>query len=83
MRPSTHPIPGAAMGGVLYQMGERVPEDLQDMAGLRLWTRRLMRANEVNPDPNTALVIATSAMLGLVARHRTGLSAWFPDIDRW
>jgi crotonobetainyl-CoA:carnitine CoA-transferase CaiB-like acyl-CoA transferase len=73
LRPSTHPIPGAAMGGVLYQLGERVPGDLQDMAGLRLWTRRLMRANEVNPDPNTAMVITTAATLGLVARQRTGL----------
>jgi len=71
-RPSTHPIPGAAMGGVLYQMGERVPSKLQDIEGLRLWTRRLMHANEVNPDPNTAMVIVTSAMLGLVARQRTG-----------
>jgi crotonobetainyl-CoA:carnitine CoA-transferase CaiB-like acyl-CoA transferase len=71
-RPSTHPIPGAAMGGVLYQMGERVPEALLDIDDLRIWTRRLMHANEVNPDPNTALVIATSVMLGLVARQRTG-----------
>ena len=61
------------MGGVLYQMGERVPGDLQDIAGLRLCTRRLMRANEVNPDPNTALVVTTSVMLGLVARQRTGV----------
>lgn len=72
MRPSTHPIPGAAMGGVMYQMGDRVPGQLQDVEGLRLWTRRLMRANEVNPDPNTAMVVLTSAMLGLVARQRTG-----------
>ena len=72
-RPSTHPIPGAAMGGVLYQLGERVPPTIQDIEGLRLWTRRLMRANEVNPDPNTALVVATSTLLGLVARRRTGL----------
>jgi len=71
-RPSTHPVPGAAIGGVLYQMGERVPHDLQDIDGLRLWTRRLMRANEVNPDPNTALVVATSTLLGLVTRQRTG-----------
>ncbi|MEJ2131859.1 MAG: CoA transferase, partial [Gammaproteobacteria bacterium] len=71
-RPSTHPIPGAAMGGVLYELGERVPDELQDMGGLRLWTRRMMRANEVNPDPNTALVVATSTLLGLVARQRTG-----------
>lgn len=71
-RPSTHPIPGAAMGGVLYQMGERIPNELQDMDGLRLWTRRLMHANEVNPDPNTAMVVVTSVLLGLVARQRTG-----------
>ncbi len=72
LRPSTHPIPGAAMGGVMYQVGERVPPELQDNAGLRSWTRRLMKANEVNPDPNTALVVATSCMLGLAARERTG-----------
>ncbi|MFP6805522.1 MAG: CoA transferase [Pseudomonadales bacterium] len=71
-RPSTHPIPGAAMGGVLFQMGERVPEALLGIDDLRLWTRRLMHANEVNPDPNTSLVITTSTLLGLVARQRTG-----------
>ena len=71
-RPSTHPIPGAAVGGVLYQLGERVPSELQDIEGLRRWTPRLMRANEVNPDPNTALVVVTSTLLGLVARQRTG-----------
>ncbi len=72
LRPSTHPIPGAAMGGVMYQMGERLPTKLQDIDGLRLWTRRLMRANEVNPDPNTALVVCTSVMLGLIARSASG-----------
>ena len=72
LRPSTHPIPGAAMGGVMYQMGERLPAELQDIDGLRLWTRRLMRANEVNPDPNTALVVCTSVLLGLAARSRCG-----------
>ncbi len=71
-RPSTHPIPGAAMGGVLYQMGERIPAELQDIASLRTWTRRLMRANEVNPDPNTAMVVCSTALLGLNARNRTG-----------
>ena len=71
-RPSTHPIPGAAMGGVVYQMGERMPSDLQDMDGLRKWTSRLMRANELNPDPNTGLVVASAVMLGLNARERTG-----------
>ena len=71
-RPSTHPIPGAAMGGVLFQLAERVPEELQNIENLTLWTRRLMHSNEVNPDPNTAVVVATSVMLGLVARQRTG-----------
>ena len=71
-RPSTHPIPGAAMGGVMYQMGGRVPVDLQSVDNLKLWTRRMMRANEVNPDPNTAMAVQTSVMLGLAARQRTG-----------
>ena len=34
--------------------------------------RRLMRANEVNPDPNTAVVVCTASLLGLVARDATG-----------
>ena len=71
-RPSTHPIPGAAMGGVMYQMREALPSTLQDFKNLRRWTSRLMRANELNPDPNTAVVIATAALLGLSARTRTG-----------
>ena len=71
-RPSTHPIPGAAMGGVSYQMGEKLPSELQDMESLRLWTKRIMRANDVNPDPNTAMVVCTSVMLGLMARKTTG-----------
>ena len=71
-RPSTHPIPGAAMGGVMYQMGEQLPDELLGFEDLCLWTSRLMRANEVNPDPNTALVITSSVMLGLMARLTTG-----------
>ena len=60
------------MGGVVYQMGNLVPDTVQDIEGLRKWTSRLMRANEVNPDPNTAMVVCSSALLGLVARARTG-----------
>ena len=67
-RPSTHPIPGAAMGGVFYQMGQTLPNDLLGEDDLLLWTSRLMRANELNPPA----VIATSALLGLSARQRTG-----------
>jgi len=72
LRPSTHPIPGASMGGVLFQLGERVPPTVLPVDEVITWTRRLMCANEVNPDPNTAVVIATSVMLGLAARQRTG-----------
>ena len=71
-RPSTHPVPGAAMGGVLYQLGERLPSSIQSLEGLRLWTGRLMRANELNPDPNTGVVLASAIMLGLHARRITG-----------
>jgi crotonobetainyl-CoA:carnitine CoA-transferase CaiB-like acyl-CoA transferase len=72
LRPSTHPIPGAALGGVLFQLGERVPQAVLPVEEVRRWTRRLMCANEVNPDPNTAVVIATAVLLGLAARERTG-----------
>jgi crotonobetainyl-CoA:carnitine CoA-transferase CaiB-like acyl-CoA transferase len=72
LRPSTHPIPGACMGGVLFQLGERVPREKLPIPEVVTWTRRLMAANEVNPDPNTALVVATAVTLGLAARERTG-----------
>ena len=72
LRPSTHPVPGAAMGGVMFQLGERVPAEHQAMEDLVWMTRRMMHANEVNPDPNTGMVVATSAMLGLMARASTG-----------
>ncbi|MEM8767759.1 MAG: CoA transferase [Pseudomonadota bacterium] len=71
LRPSTHPIPGAAMGGAAYQAGG-APEELLGLQALREWSRRLMRANEVNPDPNTAVVVMTASLLGLVARSVTG-----------
>ncbi len=71
LRPSTHPIPGAAMGGAAYQAGG-APEELLSLEDLREWSRRLMRANEVNPDPNTAVVVMTASLLGLVARSVTG-----------
>ena len=71
-RPSTHPVPGAAVGGALYQLGERLPKDRLDPKGLRLWCQRLMRANEMNPDPNTAVVVTTAITLALESRRRTG-----------
>lgn len=72
-RPSTHPIPGAALGGVLYQMGGEPDSSSNSLPELREAARRLMRANEVNPDPNTSLVICSAALLALQACQRTGL----------
>lgn len=71
LRPSTHPIPGAAMGGAEYQAGG-TPDALLNVPGLREAARRLMRANEVNPDPNTAVVVCAASLLGLTAREVTG-----------
>lgn len=70
-RPSTHPIPGAAMGGAGYQAGN-VPERLLNIDELRHTSQRLFLANEVNPDPNTAVVVCASVLMGLTARDQTG-----------
>ena len=35
-------------------------------------SRRLMRANEANPDPNSSQAVGTAVMLGLLDRERTG-----------
>ena len=72
-RPSTHPIPGAALGGVLWQIGEIPDTSVHlDNSEMRDLARKLLRANEVNPDPNTSMVIATTAILGLCARSALG-----------
>ena len=72
-RPSTHPIPGAALGGVVWQLGGLPPTEVAPgMDALRETARKLLRANEVNPDPNTSMVVATTALLGLAARKAHG-----------
>ena len=72
-RPSTHPIPGAALGGVVWQLGGLPAEDeIPDNGELRETARKLLRANEVNPDPNMSMVVATTALLGLAARRAHG-----------
>lgn len=71
-RPSTHPVPGALMGGAVYQMGGMLPADVLDFEGQRLWASRIMRANELSPDPNTGAVVASAVMLGLSERQRSG-----------
>ena len=74
-RPAMHPIGGAVGGGVMAQIsrGALPPEDASmTMDELRSASRQLGRANEVNPDPNTAMVTATAITMALYARQRHG-----------
>jgi crotonobetainyl-CoA:carnitine CoA-transferase CaiB-like acyl-CoA transferase len=73
LRPSTHPIAGAAVGGAFWQAGAELPtRPMRSLDDIREAARQLTVANEVNPDPSTALVIATAALLGLYAQRRSG-----------
>lgn len=73
-RPCSHPIAGAQCGGALYQAGAGMPpKGAADIPALTEAARRMMRANEVNPDPNTSMLVATAAMLGLYAAERLGV----------
>jgi len=54
------------MGGAAYQAGG-ISEDIMDIQALRETSRRLFRANELNLDPNTAVVICAAALMGLTA----------------
>ena len=74
-RPAMHPIGGAVGGGVMAQIGRGglPPRDAKlSMDELRAVSRRLGRANEVNPDPNTSMVAATAVVMALYARQRFG-----------
>ncbi len=74
-RPAMHPIGGAVGGGVMAQIGRGglPPEDQRmTMSELRAVSRRLGRANEVNPDPNTSMVASTAVVMALYARQRLG-----------
>ncbi len=71
-RPAAHPIPGAVDGGALMQAGRDWPPDTDSLDGLREAARQFYRANEANPDPNTSMAVASSVLLGLQARRRTG-----------
>lgn len=73
-RPCSHPIAGAQCGGALFQAGTGMPpQGAADVPTLAEAARRLMRANEVNPDPNTSMLVATAVMLGLLAAERYGV----------
>ena len=74
-RPSMHPIPGAVCGGVVTQMGKgAIPPVDQPltMEEVKEVSRRLGRANEGNPDPNSSMAVSVAALLGFYARERTG-----------
>jgi crotonobetainyl-CoA:carnitine CoA-transferase CaiB-like acyl-CoA transferase len=74
-RPGAHPIPGALLGGALRQAGRAhppPPDRPMTLDEIKEESRLLMRANEANPDPNTSQAVATSIMLALLARSRTG-----------
>ncbi len=74
-RPSMHPIGGAVGGGVMAQIGSAGipdPDTSLSMDEVKAVSRRLGRANEVNPDPNTAMVTATAITMALYARQRFG-----------
>ena len=75
-RPSMHPIGGAVGGGVMAQIGSAgIPDSdsALSMEEVKAVSRRLGRANEVNPDPNTAMVTATAVVMALYARQRFGM----------
>ena len=72
-RPSMHPVPGAVMGGAAYQAGSALQRRCTSADEIREVSRQLMRANESNPDPNTAVVVASATLLALLARQRHGL----------
>ena len=72
-RPAAHPIPGAVCGAALRQAGVGWPTtDTSTMEGLRAASRWFGRANDSHPDPNTSVVVASTALLGLYGRRRTG-----------
>ena len=73
-RPSAHPIPGAAMGGALFQAGSAMPPaGCETIEEVREASRQLMRANESNPDPNTGVLVGSATLLGLYAQRRYGV----------
>jgi crotonobetainyl-CoA:carnitine CoA-transferase CaiB-like acyl-CoA transferase len=72
-RPSTHPCAGAATGGAAFQAGPALTAPCDTLDDVREISRQLMRANESNPDPNTAVVAAAAVTLALLARERFGV----------
>jgi crotonobetainyl-CoA:carnitine CoA-transferase CaiB-like acyl-CoA transferase len=80
-RPATHPVIGAATGGVAYQAGPALTADCPTLDDLREASRQIMAANEANPDPNTSVVAASAILLALVARDRGQAQGQVVHID--
>ena len=73
LRPATHPVIGAATGGVAYQAGPALTRSADDLASVRENARQIMAANEANPDPNTSVVAASAILLALHAQALDGV----------
>jgi crotonobetainyl-CoA:carnitine CoA-transferase CaiB-like acyl-CoA transferase len=73
-RPATHPCAGAVSGGAAVQAGAAVTAPCDSLADVREISRQLMRANEANPDPNTAVVAAAAVLMAVLARERFGVA---------
>ena len=72
-RPATHPVMGAAAGGVALQAGAALHRPNTSLVEIRETARQLMTANEANPDPNTSVVAASAILVALAARDRHGV----------
>ena len=73
-RPTAHPAPGAALGGAYLQAGGvDHPVASDDFPAMSEEARRMQQANEISPDPNASAVVATAALLGLMAQRRLGV----------
>lgn len=78
-RPAFHPIPGAVDGGAISQAGIGIPygEDINlNIEEIEEVSRKLGRANEANPDPNTSMAVATALTLAYYAKERHNLSQY-------
>ena len=74
--PAYHPIAGAIAGGVSHQAGAGVPPPADadlSMEEIKAASLRLAKANEGNPDTNSAMVVGTAMLLGLLAKVRHGV----------
>jgi crotonobetainyl-CoA:carnitine CoA-transferase CaiB-like acyl-CoA transferase len=70
-----HPVPGAVAGGALYQAGRGTPPapDAElTYEEVRRIAQALSIANEGNPEVTSAMVVASSLLMALYVRKKTG-----------